>query len=414
MEIVALRSLEQSVEILRVLSDKELSPMRRLLESVSFQTQLEKSDDSATKEALEKQGKKLIGKVTRRFQRFFSDVDLTKGQSVEEAPEAFVSRRFSQLHSFVATADDAPPVLDKLLDDLNRLFFFMKAVMAASDSGKGDTFVEGVEIKEIKSIAEELPPPLNEWMRTVGQDVSNLIAGGARAHINNIWTAEILPFCREAIHDRYPIARRSTRETTVHDFGKLFGSGGLIDSFFQENLAKFVDTTKEPWQWRGDGLGISDDALAQFQLAASIRDSFFVSGGTSPSATFEMKPLTMGQDVKQFLLDLEGQIVDYQHGPPQISKLQWPGPDGPGRVRLVFVHKYGSRPSINEEGPWAWFRVLDRSRVTRGTQPELFRIAFSISDEIADMSASFEVRATSVRNPFNLDQLRQFSCPARL
>ena len=182
----------------------------------------------------------------------------------------------------------------------------------------------------------------------------------------------------------------------------------------RKTLTKFVDTSKEQWRWLGEGLGISDEALEQFQRAANIRDAFFVGGGKTPSAAFELKPLSMDASVRQFILDLEGQIVDYQHGPPQTSRLQWPGPDGPGRVRLVFVHKYGSRASINEEGPWAWFRVLDRSRRERSNQPELFRVTFSTSDMIADMSASFELRATSVRNPFNLDQLRQFSCPARL
>lgn len=415
LEIVAFRSLGQSVEMLRILSDKELSPLRQLLEAAAYQTQLEKSDDSnAAQEQLGKHGKRLLGKVTGRFKRFFKEVDLPKADEATAPPESYVSRRFAQLHAYVQGKDDKPPPIDKLLGDLNRLFFFMKAVMAAADSGKGDTFVEGVEITEVKSIADELPPPVNDWIRTVGQDSGNLIAGGARAHINNIWTAEILPFCREAIHDRYPIKRGSSRETTIHDFGRLFGPGGLIDAFFQENLTKFVDTTNEQWSWRGEGLGISDEALAQFQRAANIRDAFFVGGGKTPSATFELKPLTMGQDIKQFILDLEGQIVDYRHGPPQISKLQWPGPDGPGRVRLVFVHKYGSRPSINEEGPWAWFRVLDRSRIASSNQPEMFRVTFSVSDTIADMSASFELRATSVRNPFNLDQLRRFSCPARL
>ena len=409
-EIIAIRSLEQSVEMLRILSDKELSPVRRLLEAASYQTQLEKDDAAVVPDAVAKQGKRLLGKVTRRFERFFKPSDLPQAEKPADAPEGYVSRRFSNLHAYVQGKDDKAPPIDKLLGDLNRLYYYMKAVTAAADSGKGDTFVEGIEIKEVKGLVDELPPPVNGWVQTVGQDSSNLITGGARAHLNNIWTAEILPFCREAIHDRYPLKQGSRRETTVHDFGRLFGGGGLIDLYFQENLSKFVDSSKTQWRWIGDGLGIPDEVLAQFQRASDIREAFFVGGGQAPSAAFELKPLLMGQNVKQFILDLEGQVVDYQHGPPQISQLQWPGPDGPGRVRLVFVSARGGRPNITEEGPWAWFRVLDRSRMQGSSQPELFRVTFGVSD----MAATFELRATSIRNPFNLDQLRQFSCPARL
>jgi type VI secretion system protein ImpL len=79
-------------------------------------------------------------------------------------------------------------------------------------------------------------------------------------------------------------------------------------------------------------------------------------------------------------------------------------------VRLVFTDSSGGGPSLTEEGPWAWFRVLDRSQLRATNQQELFRLTFSL----AGMSAQFELRAISVRNPFKLDELRGFLCPGRL
>jgi type VI secretion system protein ImpL len=183
-----------------------------------------------------------------------------------------------------------------------------------------------------------------------------------------------------------------------------------MDSFFEENLRSIVDTSRRPWRWLGGGLGIPVGVLTQFQRAATIKEAFFLGGGQTPSVSFELRPLTMDPQVSQFILDLEGQIVEYRHGPPRISKLQWPGPQGTGRVRVVLVDALGNRRSIAEEGPWAWFRLLDRVRVEPSAQPELFEISF----EQAGLEARWEMRAISVLNPFRLEALNLFRCPERL
>jgi type VI secretion system protein ImpL len=118
----------------------------------------------------------------------------------------------------------------------------------------------------------------------------------------------------------------------------------------------------------------------------------------------------MDAGVSQFILDIGGQIVDYRHGPSNAQSLQWPSPEGIGRVRLVFVGLEGKESSVTEEGPWAWFRMLDRARMQATAQDELFKVQFSLSG----MSAAFDLRAASVRNPIRLDELRGFRCPERL
>jgi type VI secretion system protein ImpL len=77
---------------------------------------------------------------------------------------------------------------------------------------------------------------------------------------------------------------------------------------------------------------------------------------------------------------------------------------------LVFVGLSGNESSVTEEGAWAWFRMLDRSKMQGTSQEELFKVGFSLSG----MSASFDLRAASVRNPFQLGELRGFRCPERL
>ncbi len=418
--LVPARDIQHASEIARILADPKASPLRRLLEAAADETELDRppeADAAATGEAvrgavtraLDRAGG-TIGGLRRRVERYFGDQqgDATR---VREAPEAYVSRRFAWLRDLVRGGEDRPAPIDGLQQQLAQLQLHLSSIAAAESSGRSTLAAgESKEIQEAKQAAARLPAPVGGLVATLAQDSATLIAGGARARLNNLWTSQVLPFCREAIGDRYPFQRGSRRETTLHDFGRLFGPGGLLDTFFSENLSQIADTSRPTWRWAGGGIGIPDSVLTQFQRAAEIREAFFMGGGKIPDVNFELTPTSMDAGVSQFILDIGGQIVDYRHGPPKAQALQWPSPDGIGRARLVFAGLDGRQTSTTEEGAWAWFRVLDSARMQSTRQEELFRVTFSLSG----MSARFDLQAASVRNPFQLDALRGFRCPERL
>jgi type VI secretion system protein ImpL len=71
----------------------------------------------------------------------------------------------------------------------------------------------------------------------------------------------------------------------------------------------------------------------------------------------------------------------------------------------------GGQGQVTErDGPWALLRLLDAARITPSGQPDRFRIAFSG----AGGTASFDLNASSVNNPFTMAALRSFRCPAKL
>lgn len=405
LELVPVRDLHHAAEVARILADPEVSPLNRLLVAIARQTELDRPAGEAAGQA---PGKALEG-FRQRVERYFGEEQplVAKG----EGPEARVNRHFAWLHDLVRGDDKRKAPMERILLALGQLQLHLNSVAAAASSGRGQLVVgESAELRDARTFATQLPPPLNGWIGTLSQDSANIVAGGARAQLNNIWTAEILPFCREAIHDRYPFVADSSRETTLHDFGRVFAPGGLIETFFKTHLSPIVDTAQPTWRWSDANLGIPNAVLDQFQRAAIIREAFFTTGGPAPVVEFELQPQALDPRVDQLILDLGGQIVDYRHGPLRTQRLRWPPPEGPTRVRLAFTDASGGGPSLMEEGPWAWFRFLDRSRLTPTDQPERFKLSFTI----AGLSAQFELRAISVRNPFNLAELRGFQCPGRL
>jgi type VI secretion system protein ImpL len=407
-DIVAPRDLHHAAKVAELLADKKESPLRRLLVAAAMQTELDRPTDEEQGKA--GKAKKALGGFLERVDRYFGDEE-TADLRVDEAPEAYVTRRFSWLHQLVGAEEGETAPIDKALDALEQMSLQLKSVGTAASTGRGVLAAgQTAEIAELKEVAGEMPEPVAQILGTLAQDSADMVSGGMRAQLNRIWTAEVLPFCREAIHGRYPFERGSARETTLHDFGRLFGPDGLMDAFFKENLSQLADTSGQRWRWIGNGIGIADDVLAQFQRAAVIREAFFLGGGKLPSVEFELEPVSLDVRVRQFLLDLGGQLLDYRQGPPTAQVLQWPSPKAPGRVRMVFVDSQGARPSVTYAGPWAWFRLLDAASLRPTRQAELFRVGFTL----AGYSAEFNLRAVSVRNPFKLDELRGFRCPDRL
>ncbi len=55
-------------------------------------------------------------------------------------------------------------------------------------------------------------------------------------------------------------------------------------------------------------------------------------------------------------------------------------------------------------------RLLDGAQIVPGGSPERFRVVL----DIGGRKATFEVTAGSVKNPFALQEMRTFSCPAGL
>ena len=80
-------------------------------------------------------------------------------------------------------------------------------------------------------------------------------------------------------------------------------------------------------------------------------------------------------------------------------------------VRVTMTPAAGGQPQIIEkDGPWALLRLLDAARITPSGKPDKFRITFTGGDG----TATFDLNASSVNNPFTLTALRSFRCPPKL
>lgn len=181
-----------------------------------------------------------------------------------------------------------------------------------------------------------------------------------------------------------------------------------MDEFFQKRLTSLVDTSTKPWRYKQGGA--TPSALVQFERAARIRDIFFRNGKT-PSMRLDFKVVEMDAAITQFVLDVDGQLVKYAHGPILPMALQWPGSKGTNQVRIQLTP-----PSTNgasgqvADGPWALFRILEKAQLENSGVPEKFFVTFNIENR----RTRFEVTTNSVQSPLRVKELLEFSCPEGL
>jgi type VI secretion system protein ImpL len=258
--------------------------------------------------------------------------------------------------------------------------------------------------------AARLPEPLHSVVAIVVDEAMRTLIGEEKKNIRGALAALVTQPCMKAIDGRYPFVRTSSTDVTTTDFNRMFAAGGVIDDFFQKNLAPYIDTTVRPWRARQLGQAVLDlpnRTLEQFQRAQTIRNALFA-GGPAMALRLEFKPVEMDTTITQFILDVDGQLVKYNHGPQIPVTVQWPGPRGSMQVRLQLSPPIAGRSSGQVfEGPWALFKMLDGAKIESANQPEKFLLTFDIDGR----KARFEVLANSVENPFRLEALANFQCP---
>ena len=157
-------------------------------------------------------------------------------------------------------------------------------------------------------------------------------------------------------------------------------------------------------------MGTDVGTLKQFERAAAIRDTFFRAGGNVPALRLDFKPVEMDATITQFILDVDGQLVKYAHGPQIPNTVQWPGPRGSSQVRITLSPVTTTDSGAVAEGPWALFRLFDRMQLAGAGAPERFNVTFNVGGR----KATFNVTTSSVQNPFRLRELSEFACPGGL
>lgn len=398
LDLVSWRSPQEGVQDLLVLAGPQ-SPMRALLTAIAGELTLSTPPGKAAKTPAAA-GEARAKKHTELRKLF---------ESSGAAPGKEIDARYRDLRGYVAG-----PSIGQLLATTNALAQQLGGLANAVPGASAPTPSGEDPILLLRAQMAVAPQPVNRWIATMiaAATRTNRVSVGTNVSAAYNKAGGPGPVCRSVVPGRYPFSRDSGDDVPLGDFARLFAPGGLLNTFFNTELAPYVDTRGAVW--RGHSLGgipapVSAAALREFQRAAMIRDAFFGSGGNSPSVTFELTPKNLDSGAQEVTLELGGKVIRYAHRPPLTTEILWPGSSGMASARLVFAPPPAAG-AIAASGPWAFFRLIDKGSLEEEGSSDRYLLTFRLGER----RASFELRAGSVLNPLApalRRALRGFGCP---
>ena len=399
LELVPFSTLAQTNKSLEVLSGPS-SPLRGIVAVIVDNTRLI-ADPAKPATGIGATGQKIsegVGKILTPLKE-------AAGAS-PVAPGTLVTAQFQPIHRLVEGEPGNTP-LDRIIAQLAQIYLQLQALGPGFGNVDPATALSNPALREqLQALQQEaisLPPVVRSLVSQVGKTAEVSVMSNVASGLERQFRQDVLVECNQIVTGRYPFQPSSDIDLPLADFGRLFGYGGVFDTYFQANLRRLVDTSQGQWQWLPGTVGVSNAMLRKFEEAARIREIFFAPGSAVPGMRFTVMLGSFDASVQRFWLDLEGQVVDSTLQ-QRFWTIVWPG-QGAQLVTINFQQRFGPRPSVSFHGPWALFRMIDASTVQRDSD-----VRNVLTVNVANLQGQVIVEASSVRNPFATRQWQRFTC----
>ncbi|MBI3560585.1 MAG: type VI secretion system membrane subunit TssM [Gammaproteobacteria bacterium] len=422
LEIRPFQNIQQVNEVLISLTDPVRSPMINVLQVGSKNTQLTnqlisnlaEGGNKETKDPKDEAKAKLTGMLVAQV----------------ETP---VDKQFHDLNRFMRDSGGKSTDITSTIQKLRQLQEFVNEIAIAPEPGKKSLEVARARyqgggsnaINKFSNDVKSLPEPVNRWLTTLSNDTWRILLQSAHSGVSSEWRAQVYEPFQRGLAGRYPLNPNAQDEVAINDFTEFFKPGGTIDKFSAEYVKPFVDVN-HGWSNRGIdnySIGLSAQAIAQLKKANEIKTVFFSENQSMPSVTFQLRPYDMKKSDARFQLELGEKRLTYSHGPKFWETVTWAGNDQFNRVRILFEDLNEQQYATTYEGPWAWFRLQDRSRMSQTGSASVYLVTYAINTnpqrdggslaaaDKSNHSIQYEIKAKSVINPFNKDLLGTFKIP---
>ncbi|PXA68988.1 type VI secretion system membrane subunit TssM [Vibrio sp. 11986-1-5] len=347
------RDINDAVSVLENLTGN-IEPMQRLLRALESNTQMYTTlprDEAAQRELLR----------NPRYQV----------ASLIYAP-------FAELNTLLKPVGDRPAYINEVLLAVEELQNYLKAIqqapdvgMAALDATKARVrLVNSDPIYTVKRVASGLPKPLDTMIAKLADESWYVVKQEAIKHLEVRWHDDVYKVFEEKLAGRYPFNSDSSKDSSLSDFEAFFAPNGTLDSFYNNQLRMFVEENIAVHDDDSAQSIIRKDVLEQLKQAKKIQQAFFNRKGIV-DVSFSIEPLRLSNNKRRSVLNVDGQYLAYSHGPRESVELIWPNTlreSAVSRVTLIPTQNNMSPRSINIQGPWAFFRLLDQGDVV-GASP---------------------------------------------
>lgn len=263
-------------------------------------------------------------------------------------------------------------------------------------------------------LSSELPPLAQPWLTSVNDNGWFLVLLKTESYINTLWNQRVYQRYHLQLKDKFPFNANSQTEVSLHDFSEFFASDGTLNQFFEETLSPFIDMSSAKWQMKTLNnlrLPISDESLKEIMRANVIKEIFFPNQSKQPDVRFSLHAISLEPIISALEIDINQQNLKESQQKKVAKEFSWPNDEGMAKTRLTLTKVSGEEVSIEEEGDWGFFRLLNQANFTPiEDDTQNYQLIFDINGN----SAKFLLSAKSPLNPFVPQLLESFKLPHRL
>ena len=330
-----------------------------------------------------------------------------------------IQRQFEDLNQLSVRRGEQPSELDQIMVVIDNLHEYLRNIQESPDAGKAALNaararmgLQGADpIFTLQRLADNQPAPLNRLLDRLATESWRVVLDKAVAQLERDWYREVYQPFQQNLARHYPFNPEAGRDAALQDFERFFAPDGVLETFYNDNLKLFLeDHPEQVGDARRAGL-VRRDVLQALERAEKIRRAYFTRSGTL-DVEFALEPLNLSSNKRRSVVNVDGQLVEFSHGPRQSIPLVWPNTlrdSVESRVTLVPIQVNRSPRSISASGPWALFRLLDKADIT-GVSSSAVDVRFRVDDG----EMRYRLHAGSNTNPFTQQLLAGYRLPRSL
>lgn len=136
-------------------------------------------------------------------------------------------------------------------------------------------------------------------------------------HLEVRWTEDVYKTFQSKLAGRYPFNPASNKDVALADFEAFFAPNGTLDNFYNQQLKMFIDENISVASDDSAQSIIRKEVLDQIKQAQKIREAFFNRKGIL-DVSFSVEPLSLSNNKRRSVLNVDGQFLAYSHGPREM------------------------------------------------------------------------------------------------
>lgn len=310
-----------------------------------------------------------------------------------------ISSKFTEL-SLVSHS-----TIEDLTRNMNELELFLATLSMVNDQGKTAFTLTKARFEEdrlanplsaLYNHLQHLPKPISTWAKQVADDTWVILINDARNYINQQWQQIVFHDYQYYIAKRYPFDATQTQDVSIADFDRFFSTHGILNSFIDQYLKSFLDTSQPQWQLKEVNnyvLPISSNMINELIRANVITNMFFSTPSQSSKIEFSLQKLNLDPVVASLQLVIGRTKLRDTQSSDSLTKFQWPETN----AKLTLNSIEGKQYELDELGPWAFFKMLQKVNVLVDEQDSSnLQILFEVNGN----SGRYALKTQNQINPF--------------